>query len=193
MSGPQDKPFDIAKSLVWEEYKRVKANKGAAGVDGCSIEDFEKDLKNNLFKIWNRMSSGTYFPPPVKAVEIAKAGGGTRTLVCLPWPIASHRRWSRSRWRPARSPSFMMIRMGTGRVGRRCKRWSGAGHGVGRRTGFWILMSRSSSTPSITLSWSRRWRRTPTSVGWCCMSNGGLSPRWRYLTAPCKRGIGGLH
>jgi RNA-directed DNA polymerase len=80
MSGPQDKPFDIPRSLVWEAYKRVKANKGAAGVDGCSIEDFEKDLKNNLYKIWNRMSSGTYFPPPVKAVEIAKSGGGTRTL-----------------------------------------------------------------------------------------------------------------
>jgi retron-type reverse transcriptase len=49
-----------------EAYKRVKSNKGAAGVDGCSIEDFEKDLKNNLYKVWNRMSSGTYFPPPVK-------------------------------------------------------------------------------------------------------------------------------
>jgi len=80
MSGPHDKPFDIPKRLVWEAYKRVKANKGAAGVDGCSIEDFEKDLKNNLYKIWNRMSSGTYFPPPVRAVEIAKSGGGTRTL-----------------------------------------------------------------------------------------------------------------
>jgi RNA-directed DNA polymerase len=80
MSGPQGKPFDIPKSLVWEAYKRVKANKGAAGVDGCSIEDFEKDLRNNLYKIWNRMSSGAYFPPPVKAVEIAKSGGGTRTL-----------------------------------------------------------------------------------------------------------------
>jgi RNA-directed DNA polymerase len=54
MSGPQDKPFDIPKSLVWEAYKRVKSNKGAAGVDGCSIEDFEKDLKNNLYKIWLR-------------------------------------------------------------------------------------------------------------------------------------------
>src|SRR5436305_3424863 len=80
MSGPQGKPFDIPRSLVWEAYKRVKANKGAAGVDGCSIEDFEADLRNNLYKIWNRMSSGTYFPPPVKAVEIAKSGGGTRTL-----------------------------------------------------------------------------------------------------------------
>nr|WTB28626.1 group II intron reverse transcriptase/maturase [Streptomyces sp. NBC_00830]WTB28631.1 group II intron reverse transcriptase/maturase [Streptomyces sp. NBC_00830] len=79
MSGLADKPFAISKRLVWEGYERVKANKGAAGVDGCSIEDFEKDLRGNLYKIWNRMSSGTYFPPPVKAVEIPKPGG-TRIL-----------------------------------------------------------------------------------------------------------------
>jgi RNA-directed DNA polymerase len=79
MSGPQDKPFDVPKSLVWEAYKRVRANKGAAGVDRCSMEMFEKDLKKNLYKIWNRMSSGTYFPPAVKAVEIPKPGG-TRIL-----------------------------------------------------------------------------------------------------------------
>lgn len=79
MSGPTDKPFVISKRLVGEAYERVKANKGAAGVDRYSIEDFEKDLKGNLYKIWNRMSSGTYFPPPVKAVEIPKPGG-TRIL-----------------------------------------------------------------------------------------------------------------
>jgi RNA-directed DNA polymerase len=80
-SGPDGKPFSIPKQLVWEAYKQVKANKGAAGVDGQSIEDFEKDLRNNLYKIWNRMSSGTYFPPPVRAVEIPKPhGGGTRML-----------------------------------------------------------------------------------------------------------------
>ena len=80
-SSPQNKSFDIPKQLVWEAYKKVKANKGAAGVDGQSIEEFEKDLKNNLYKIWNRMSSGTYFPPPVRAVEIPKPhGGGTRIL-----------------------------------------------------------------------------------------------------------------
>jgi RNA-directed DNA polymerase len=74
------KPFDISKWEVWEAYERVKA-KGAPGVDGCSIEDFEADLKNNLYKIWNRMSSGSYFPPPVRAVEIPKPhGGGTRIL-----------------------------------------------------------------------------------------------------------------
>jgi RNA-directed DNA polymerase len=80
-SGPKDKPFAIPKQLVWEAYKQVNRNKGAAGVDGVSIEEFEADLTNNLYKIWNRMSSGTYFPPPVKAVEIPKQHGtGTRIL-----------------------------------------------------------------------------------------------------------------
>jgi RNA-directed DNA polymerase len=76
-----DKSFDISKWEVWEAWEKVKANKGAAGVDGCSVEEFEKDLKDNLYKIWNRMSSGSYFPPPVLAVEIPKSqGAGTRTL-----------------------------------------------------------------------------------------------------------------
>jgi RNA-directed DNA polymerase len=75
------KPFTISKQEVWEAYRQVKANKGAPGVDGCSIEDFEADLKNNLYRVWNRMSSGSYFPPPVKAVEIPKPhGGGVRVL-----------------------------------------------------------------------------------------------------------------
>jgi group II intron reverse transcriptase/maturase len=74
------KPFSISKWLVWEAYQRVKANQGAPGVDGCSIEGFEADLKNNLYQIWNRMSSGSYFPPPVKAVEIPKSHGGVRVL-----------------------------------------------------------------------------------------------------------------
>ena len=74
------KPFCISKRVVLEAYKRVKANQGAAGVDRESIADFEKDLKNNLYKIWNRMSSGSYFPPAVRLVEIAKKGGGQRKL-----------------------------------------------------------------------------------------------------------------
>jgi group II intron reverse transcriptase/maturase len=75
------KPFDISKREVWQAWEKVRANKGASGVDGCSIEHFEKDLKNNLYKVWNRMSSGSYFPPPVLAVEIPKPhGGGTRML-----------------------------------------------------------------------------------------------------------------
>jgi group II intron reverse transcriptase/maturase len=74
------KPFCISKWEVWEAYKRVKANQGAAGVDGQSIVAFEEDLKDNLFRIWNRMSSGSYFPPPVRRVDIPKDNGGTRPL-----------------------------------------------------------------------------------------------------------------
>jgi RNA-directed DNA polymerase len=80
-SGPEDKPFAIPKRLVWEAWRRVRANKGGAGVDEQSIEEFEADLRNNLYKIWNRMSSGSYFPPPVRAVEMPKPhGGGVRVL-----------------------------------------------------------------------------------------------------------------
>jgi RNA-directed DNA polymerase len=112
------KSFEISKWEVWEAWKKVKANKGAPGVDGCSIEEFEKDLRSNLYKIWNRMSSGSYFPPPVRAVEIPKPhGGGTRilgvptvadriaqTVVAAGWRM----RWNRS---SIRTPT------GTGRGG----------------------------------------------------------------------------
>jgi len=75
------KPFDISKRAVWEAWEKVKANKGAPGVDAVTVAEFESDLKNNLYKIWNRLSSGTYFPPPVRAVEVPKPhGGGTRIL-----------------------------------------------------------------------------------------------------------------
>jgi group II intron reverse transcriptase/maturase len=74
------KPYVIPKQLVWEAYQRVKANQGAAGVDGESLGMFEQDLKGNLYKVWNRMSSGSYFPPPVRLVEIPKDDGGTRPL-----------------------------------------------------------------------------------------------------------------
>lgn len=74
------KPFNIPKHLFVQAYKLVKANAGAAGVDEKSLEDFEKDLKNNLYKLWNRMSSGSYYPPAVKAVPIPKKSGGERIL-----------------------------------------------------------------------------------------------------------------
>ena len=76
----ETKPFAIPKREVWEAFKKVKANQGAAGVDGQSVADFEANLENNLYKLWNRMSSGTYFPPPVRRVGIPKDGGGTRPL-----------------------------------------------------------------------------------------------------------------
>lgn len=76
----ESKQFVISKKLVWEAYERVKSNKGAAGIDDQAIADFEDDLKGNLYKVWNRMSSGTYFPPAVKAVGIPKKDGGVRLL-----------------------------------------------------------------------------------------------------------------
>jgi group II intron reverse transcriptase/maturase len=75
-----DKPFNITKKQVYEAYKAVKSNGGAAGVDGQSIEQFDADLRNNLYKLWNRMSSGSYLPPPVRAVPIPKKSGGQRIL-----------------------------------------------------------------------------------------------------------------
>jgi len=68
------KPFHIPKRVVWKAFKRVKANRGAAGVDRQSIAEFEADLSNNLYKLWNRMCSGSYFPPPVRRVEISESG-----------------------------------------------------------------------------------------------------------------------
>jgi RNA-directed DNA polymerase len=78
------KPFDISKQEVWQAYLKVAANKGAAGIDMVGLEEFESDLKNNLYKIWNRMSSSSYFPPPVRAMEIPKAHGPGTGMLGVP-------------------------------------------------------------------------------------------------------------
>jgi group II intron reverse transcriptase/maturase len=78
--GNSTKPYVIAKRAVWEAFQQVKANRGTAGIDDETIAMFEQNLSKNLYKLWNRMSSGSYFPPPVKQVEIPKAKGGTRKL-----------------------------------------------------------------------------------------------------------------
>lgn len=76
----QTKPFQVSKLQVVEAYRRVKASAGGAGVDNQTLEDFDRNLRNNLYKIWNRLSSGNWMPPPVKAVEIPKKSGGSRLL-----------------------------------------------------------------------------------------------------------------
>lgn len=76
----ESKQYDIPKRVVFDAYKRVKANKGSAGIDGIDFDKFEEKLNNNLYKIWNHMSSGSYFPSPVMAVEIPKKSGGVRRL-----------------------------------------------------------------------------------------------------------------
>jgi RNA-directed DNA polymerase len=76
----ETKPFDISKQAVWQAYRKVRANAGAAGIDGQALEQFEQGRNNNLYKLWNQLSSGSYFPPPVKLVEIPKKDGGVRSL-----------------------------------------------------------------------------------------------------------------
>ena len=122
------KPFCISKQEVWEAYKRVKANKGAAGVDEQSIADFEKRLKPNLYKIWNRMSSGSYFPPPVRTVKIPKANGGERKLGI---PTVSDR------------IAQMVVKS---RLERHWTQWGRRGSDIGALTGSSIWTSRASST-----------------------------------------------
>ncbi|MCY1289129.1 group II intron reverse transcriptase/maturase [compost metagenome] len=74
------KPLPIGKRQVWEAYKRVKANRGAAGVDGQTLTEFEESVSDNLYKLWNRLASGSYMPPAVRRVEIPKSDGGVRPL-----------------------------------------------------------------------------------------------------------------
>jgi len=140
------KPFKIPKREVWEAFKRVKANQGAAGVDGQSIADFEASLSGNLYKLWNRLSSGSYFPPPVRRVDIPKANGGTRPLSI---PTATG---------PANLPSMPCARLVSA---------------VGAPTGCSILMCAPSLTASIGSSCSRQSGVIRTAHGCCSTSSAG--------------------
>jgi hypothetical protein len=146
------KPFRIPKRDVWEAYVRVKANQGAAGVDAESLEDFEADLKNNLYRIWNRMSSGTYFPPPVRQVVIPKRDGGERKLGI---PTVADRI---AQTVVKRYLELLVSRdstptpMDTGPESRRCKPSDGHGNAAGDTAGFSILISEPSLTRWITPS-----------------------------------------
>jgi hypothetical protein len=132
----QGKSFEISKWEVWEAFRQVKANQGAAGVDGQSVADFEADLKNNLFKIWNRMSSGTYFPPAVRAVEIPKQhGGGTRMLGIPTVADRVAQRSSPGIWESAWNRFSARTPTGTGRAGRPWTRRGHAGIVAGSATG----------------------------------------------------------
>src|SRR3954466_3708288 len=136
-SDSPGKPFDISKRDVWDAWLKVKENQGAPGVDGCSVADFEKDLKNNLYKVWNRMSSGSYCPPPVRAVEIAKPhGDGMRTRgIPTPWPTASPKPWWPDTWRNGWNRSSTPTPTATAPGDRRTTRSRRRGGGAGSTTG----------------------------------------------------------
>src|SRR3974377_2333227 len=142
------RPYSISKWEVWKAYEKVKANKGAAGVDEQSIQGFERKLKDNLYKIWNRMSSGSYFPPPVRSVKIDKEGGGKRKLGI---PTVSDRIAQmvvKSRLEPVVDPLFVPDSYGyrpgksaheaVGQARQRCWDYD------------WVVDLRSGSTPKTT-------------------------------------------
>ena len=139
------KPYDIAKRTIWEAYRRVKANRGAAGIDDETIEMFEQNLSKNLYKLWNRMSSGSYLPPPVRQVEIPKAKGGFRKLGI---PTVSDRIGQavvKLLIEPILDPMF---HPDIDRDDRRNRRLPSPGNGAGNMTGWSSLISKA---PLITL------------------------------------------
>jgi RNA-directed DNA polymerase len=188
----QGKPFDIPKREVWEAFRQVKENQGAPGVDGQSIEAFEADLKNNLYKIWNRMSSGTYFPPPVRAVEIAvkQHGGGTRMLgiPCVSDRVAQTvvARHLGVRVEPVFCDDSFGYRPGRSALDavERCRErcW---------RKDWVIDLDVARFFDTAGTSSSRPPSATPTPDGSCCLSGGGSRRRCSCPTGPLPSETGG--
>jgi RNA-directed DNA polymerase len=119
VSEPKPKPFAISKRAVWEAYRRVEANGGAAGVDEQSLTEFERDLSGNLYKLWNRLSSGSHFPPPVRAVGIPKRDGGSRVLGVPTVADRIAQTVVADTWSPRWSLTSTRTPMGIGRAARR--------------------------------------------------------------------------
>ena len=168
------KPFKIPKREVWEAFKRVKANQGAAGVDGQSIAEFEANLSGNLYKLWNRLSSGSYFPPPVRRVDIPKANGGTRPLGIPTVADRIAQEVARRYLEPILEPVFHADSYGyrPGKSAIDAVRTSSSS-AAGATTGCSISTSRASSTASIGSLCSRPSVIIRTVRGCCSTSSAG--------------------
>ena len=143
------KPFKIPKREVWEAFKKIKANQGAAGVDGQSIAAFEANLSGNLYKLWNRLSSGSYFPPPVRRVDIPKANGGTRPLGIPTVATGSPRRSSVVTWSRFWSQYFILTPTATDPANLRSMQCAKPVSAAGDTTGCSTSTSKDTSTASI--------------------------------------------
>jgi RNA-directed DNA polymerase len=194
MSGA--KPFAISKQEVWKAYLQVKSHGGAAGVDAESIEAFEQDLKGNLYRLWNRMASGTYFPPPVLEVVIPKRDGGERKLGIPTVTDRIAQTVVKRYLEPQVEPSFHGDSYGyrpgksavdaVGRARERCWQYD------------WVvdLDIRASSTASITTSSCGRCGSIPTVGGSFSTWSGGSRPpsngrmaRWRHGRQGLRKGV----
>jgi RNA-directed DNA polymerase len=148
-----DKPFNITKKQVYEAYKAVKSNAGAAGVDKQTIEQFEGNLRNNLYKLWNRMSSGSYFPPPVRAVPIPKKTGGQRILGVPTVADRIAQMVVKQLIEPDLDQKYSwQTPMATGRRNRRSMLWALRVSGAGNMIGSWSSISKVYSIISTTNS-----------------------------------------
>ena len=159
------KPYSIAKRTIWEAYQQVNANRGAAGIDGETLSMFEQDLSKNLYKLWNRMSSGSYFPPPVKQVEIPKATGGTRKLGMPTLADRVGQTAVKLLIEPILDPLFHADSYGTGPGSRPNRQWPSPDNGAGNTTGLWSLISKRPSIKSIMVCCSRRYANTSRKTG----------------------------
>jgi hypothetical protein len=145
------KPFEIPKREVWAAYKSVRANQGAAGVDGQSIADFEADLSNNLYKLWNRLASGSYFPPPVRRVDIPKDDGRTRPLGIPTVADRVAQMVVKRALEPLVEPHFKTIHTGIDPANRRSMQSVWRGSAAGATTGCSIWTSNPFSTKSTAI------------------------------------------
>jgi retron-type reverse transcriptase len=187
---PEAKPYAIPKQLVWDAYQRVKANRGAAGVDGESLAAFETDLKNNLYKVWNRMASGSYFPPPVRLVEIEKESGGTRPLGIPTVADRVAQTVVKMVLEPIVDPHFHSDSYGY-RPGKSALDAVGvARKRAGTPTGSSTWISKAFSIPFRTTWSSALWRITPIAHGSDCTLRGGFVRRCSVQTARGRSGRG---
>ena len=169
------KPFCIPKRAVWEAYKRVRANHGAAGVDGQTIAQFEEDLKANLYKLWNRMSSGSYM------AAAGETGGDTEgqwrwgqaARNSDAWPTVLPKRWSKITWSRSWMLASMSTLTGTGRRSLRKRLWLWRERVAGVMTGYLSLIFGPSLIISPMSSCYGRYAVTLTASGYCCMWSGG--------------------
>src|SRR5512134_2384404 len=182
------KPFDIPKREVWEAYKKVRANQGAAGVDGQSIADFEADLSNNLYKLWNRLSSGSYFPPPVRRVDIPKDDGRIRPLG-IPTVADRIAQMVVKRFlEPLVEPTSTTTPTDTGPANRHSMHSAWRGNAAGATTGCSISTSNRSSIVSREICCCGRCANIPAARGCCYTSRDGCRHPCRWRTAASSSG-----